>query len=136
MIRYHLRCAQGHDFDGWYASSEGFDRLAAVGQVLCPTCGTDDVAKALMTPSVAVAGDRPLTGPDADESALAALRAHVEAKSDYVGLRFAAEARAMHNGDLPERAIHGEARPEDARALIEDGIPVMPLPFTPRRQQN
>ncbi len=136
MIRYHLRCAQGHEFDGWYASSDGFDRLAAAGQVTCPSCGTADVAKALMTPAVSGAGDRPLTGAPTEEPALAKLRAHVEANSDYVGLRFAAEARAMHSGETPERAIHGEARPEDARALIEDGIPVLPLPFTPRRQQN
>jgi hypothetical protein len=70
------------------------------------------------------------------ETALAALRRQVEENSDYVGLNFAAEARAMHDGALPERPIHGEARLEEARALLEDGVPVAPLPFLPRRKTN
>ncbi|MFB2532709.1 DUF1178 family protein [Paracoccus sp. p4-l81] len=134
MIRYQLRCHQGHLFDGWYPSAAGYDRLAAAGQVVCPDCGSAQVDKALMAPSVAA--DRPLSTPGTAEAALKALRDHVEASSDDVGLRFAAEARAMHLGDIPERPIHGQARPDEARALIEDGVPVLPLPFTPRRQQN
>ncbi|MFZ1469866.1 MAG: DUF1178 family protein [Paracoccaceae bacterium] len=70
------------------------------------------------------------------EKALIELRRQVEANSDYVGLNFAAEARRIHYGDAPERAIYGEARPEDARQLIEDGVPVAPLPFLPRRKTN
>ena len=62
------------------------------------------------------------------------LRRHVEATSDYVGMSFAAEARAMHDGEKPERAIHGEARPDEARKLLEDGVPVAPLPFRTRRK--
>ena len=64
------------------------------------------------------------------------LRAHVEANSDYVGTRFVEEARRMHAGDTPERSIHGEARPEEARALLDDGVPVLPLPFAPKRTTN
>ena len=79
----------------------------------------------------------PLATPQSElEQKLAALRAHIEETSDYVGLSFAAEARAMHDGLIPERAIHGEARPDEARRLIEDGIPVAPLPFLPKRQAN
>ena len=70
------------------------------------------------------------------ERAVAALRREVERNSEYVGLRFAAEARAIHGGEAPERAIYGEARPEEARALLEDGIPVAPLPFVPKRKSN
>ena len=70
------------------------------------------------------------------EQAFAAMRKQVEENSDYVGMNFAAEARQMHDGTLPARAIYGEAKPEDARQLIEDGIPVAPLPFLPRRKTN
>ncbi len=70
------------------------------------------------------------------EAALAALRKQVEENSDYVGLNFAQEARAIHDGDAPARAIYGEARPDEARRLIEDGVPVAPLPFIPARKTN
>ncbi len=132
MIRYRLHCAQGHEFDGWYPSSGAYDRLAAAGQVGCPLCGSTRIDKALMTPALPPGGDNPSPG----ERALRALRHHLETESDDVGARFAAEARAMHEGDIPERPIHGEARPDEARALLEDGIPVLPLPFAPRRRQN
>lgn len=136
MIRYHLRCPQGHEFDGWYPSSEGFERLVAAAQVACPICGATDIEKALMTPAVAAEGALQAPADTEAERALQALRDHVEANSDYVGTAFADQARAMHDGDIPERAIHGEARLDQARALLEDGIPVMPLPFRPKRQQN
>ncbi|MFN3294718.1 MAG: DUF1178 family protein, partial [Gemmobacter sp.] len=107
------------------------------GHVACPECGSSKVAKALMAPSVVARPDRSLTAPrDPREAALAELRARIEAESDYVGLSFAAEARAMHEGRAPERAIHGEAKLEDARRLIEDGVPVAPLPFLPARKAN
>ena len=81
--------------------------------------------------------DRPLSAPASPaEQALAELRKHVEQNSDYVGGRFASEARAMHEGSAPERAIYGEARPDEARALIEDGVPVAPLPFNIGRKTN
>ncbi len=70
------------------------------------------------------------------EKALAKLREEVEKNSDYVGMNFASEARAMHEGDTPHRAIYGEAKPEDAKSLIEDGVPVAPLPFTPKAKTN
>ena len=140
MIRYALRCDRDHDFDGWFRSSDGFDALNAAGQVACAICGSTRISKALMAPSVPAeraAGAPALTAPrDPAEAALEKLRAHVEANSDYVGLKFADQARAMHDGDMPSRAIHGEARPEDAKRLIEDGIPVAPLPFIPKQKAN
>ena len=142
MIRYSLRCDQGHDFDGWFRSSDGFETLRAAGQVNCAICGSAKVEKALMAPRVAHGGEGAPDSPDlhsprdGHEAALEKLRRHVEANSDYVGMSFAAEARAMHEGAAPERAIHGEAGLEDARKLIEDGIPVAPLPFRARQRAN
>ena len=140
MIRYNLSCDQGHDFDSWFQSAAAYDRLAGQGHVACALCGSTAVEKALMAPALRPT-DRteaaPLAAPQSGlEQKLAALRAHIEETSDYVGLSFAAEARAMHDGLVPERAIHGEARPDEARRLIEDGIPVAPLPFLPKRQAN
>ncbi|MTH62984.1 DUF1178 family protein [Paracoccus shanxieyensis] len=134
MIRYDLHCDQGHDFDGWFRNSEGFETLKKAGQVTCAICGSASVEKALMAPGVAT---RDLQTPrNPQETALEKLREQVEANSDYVGMSFAAEARAMHQGDAPSRAIHGEARLEDARKLLEDGIPVAPLPFRSRQRAN
>ncbi|MDP5307258.1 DUF1178 family protein [Paracoccus spongiarum] len=149
MIRYALRCDKRHDFDGWFRSSEGFESLRRAGQVVCAQCGSTQVEKALMAPAVpkeaadqpaapaAQPSSHPLSRPrSAAEAALASLRRHVEANSDYVGMNFVAEARAMHEGAAPHRAIHGEARPDEARKLIEDGAPVAPLPFLPRQKSN
>lgn len=138
MIRYSLRCDKGHDFDGWFRSSEAFASMQAHAQVACTECGSRDVEKSLMAPSVAVKdAGRPLSAPtNPVAAALDKLRRHIEANSDYVGLQFADEARAIHDGRSPSRAIHGEARPDEARKLIEDGVPVAPLPFLPRQKSN
>lgn len=138
MIRYALHCRNGHDFDGWFRSSEGFDALVSAGQVSCTHCGSTEVEKRLMTPRVGAArSEGALQSPrDAQEVALGKLREHIEKNSEYVGMSFADEARAMHDGDRPGRAIHGEARPEEARKLLEDGVPVAPLPFLPRQRAH
>jgi len=135
MVRYSLSCADGHAFESWFQSATAFDDLAARGLLACAECGSSKVDKALMAPALSTAS--PLAEPrDPREARLAALRRHVEETSDYVGLSFATEARAMHEGDMPERPIWGEAKPEEARALLEDGIPVAPLPFMPKRGAN
>ncbi len=141
MIRYDLTCPEGHTFDSWFQSAEAFDALQVAGHLSCAICGTAGVEKRIMAPAVRPArkaGDKPkLKEPASDlEAALAEMRRQIEANSDYVGLNFAAEARRMHDGEIDERAIHGEAKAEDARALLEDGIPVAPLPFLPKRQAN
>ena len=147
MIRYALKCTQGHDFESWFQSAGAFDDLMEKGLVTCPKCGAGDVAKAVMAPGVRsrrtgkvdAAGAEDAAGAlsaaaDPAAQALVEMRARIEADSEYVGPKFAEEARAMHLGDTPERTIHGEARPEEAKALIEDGVPVLPLPFMPRRK--
>ncbi|ABL70657.1 MULTISPECIES: DUF1178 family protein [Paracoccus] len=139
MIRYALRCDKGHEFDGWFRSSDGFESLRAAGQVTCTHCGSTTVDKALMAPRVAQGRDEAadLHSPrNEHEAVLEKLRRHVEENSDYVGMSFASEARAMHEGLAPERAIHGEAKLEDARRLLEEGIPVAPLPFRSRQRAH
>lgn len=152
MIRYSLTCAKGHGFDSWFQNAAAYDSLRAAGQVACPLCGDATVDKVLMAPAVRPArtvearpvppaapdaAPAPLRAPQTEvEVAIAELRRQIEANSDYVGMNFVAEARRMHAGEVPERAIHGEARPEEARQLLEDGVPVAPLPFLPARKVN
>lgn len=137
MIRYTLKCADGHSFESWFATSEAYDKLASAGMVACSLCGSTQVEKTLMAPSVRQS-DAPAKPTRAAqmEATLAEMRKEVEANSNYVGTEFAKEARAMHDGKAPERAIHGEAKPEEARKLLEDGVPVIPLPFLPKRKLN
>lgn len=142
MIRYTLKCANDHRFESWFATADAFTQLQAAGHVACAFCGSTQVEKALMAPSVrparkSAANPAPLsTAQTPAEETLAVMRRAVEENSDYVGLDFVAEARAMHEGNAPERAIHGEAKLEEARALLEEGIPVAPLPFMPKRSTN
>ncbi len=141
MIRYALNCDKDHGFESWFASGSAYDALRAQGHVTCPVCGSTTVEKALMAPAVSQPATQPAPPtPSVRDPAVAAkieaLRKHVEANSDYVGMNFATEARAMHLGDAPERPIHGEAKIAEARALIEEGVPVAPLPFLPRNRTN
>lgn len=138
MISYTLKCADGHTFESWFQSADAYDKLHAQGHVLCVVCGTSSVEKALMAPAVARGGDgvpeRPLSRPlSPAEQALAEFRRRFEAVAEDVGDRFVEEARAMHAGTAPERAIYGTARIREARELIEEGIPVAPLPWGNRR---
>jgi hypothetical protein len=139
MIRYALKCDGDHAFESWFASAEAFDRLLTAGHVSCPDCGSATVGKALMAPAVAPGRGKtaPLAAPqDPREAALAELRRRIEENSEYVGMNFAAEARRIHDGDAPERSIYGEAKPDEAKRLIEDGVPVAPLPFLPKARAN
>ena len=142
MIRYSLKCGAGHGFDSWFKNAESFQALQSAGQVACPVCGATEVEKELMAPAVrparkAEAAKPDLSAPASDlEEKLAALRRQIEENSEYVGMNFAAEARRIHSGEAPERAIHGEAKPDEARAMIEEGLPVAPLPFLPSRKVN
>ncbi|MEX0339797.1 MAG: DUF1178 family protein [Arenibacterium sp.] len=141
MIQYALKCAEGHRFDSWFQSADAYEKLAARGLVECAVCGGGGVEKAVMTPRVNATSsqtkERPLSVPaNPAEQALAEMRKQIETNSDYVGNEFAKQARAMHEGEAPERAIHGEARLDEAKKLVEDGVPVMPLPFLPNRKSN
>lgn len=140
MIRYALKCDRGHSFESWFQSAEAFEKVRAAGMASCPDCGSTEVRKALMAPDVLPAGTRagPLRAAPVSEreKALAELRRRVEEGSDYVGMKFAAEARAIHEGDAPERSIWGEARIDEARQLVKDGVPVAPLPFRAKSKTN
>lgn len=153
LIRYTLTCDTSHRFDSWFRSASDYQVLADAGQLTCAVCGSPRVAKAVMAPMVAPAGqhDTPtgakpppgpaapaptLTGPGHAKTPLEHLRAHIEATSDDVGRTFAAEARAIHDGLAPDRPIRGEASGAEVRALLADDIPVVPLPFMSRRRTN
>lgn len=142
MIRYNLKCGAGHGFESWFKNAEGFAALQSAGQVSCPVCGSPEVEKELMAPTVrpsrkAAAAKPDLSAPASElEEKLAALKKQIEENSEYVGMNFAAEARKIHAGEAPERPIHGEAKPDEARAMIEEGLPVAPLPFLPARKVN
>lgn len=147
MIRYTLKCDEDHSFDSWFQSATAFDKLNSAGLVSCAICGSDTVKKAIMAPRVRPARssakaleatetqpDRPLSHPASPaEQAITEMRKKIEANSENVGSDFAREARAIHDGDAPKRAIIGEAKPEEAKSLMEDGIPVSPLPWASRK---
>jgi hypothetical protein len=142
MIRYSLVCEHDHAWDAWFASSASYDEQAARGLVACPICASTIVRKAPMAPAVVTSkAERPLPAVAAATPAPDTLdappqvkaffekwRAHVAENYDYVGDAFAAEARKIHEGETDDRLIYGETTPEEARALIEDGVPVAHLP--------
>lgn len=145
MIKYTLKCDEGHHAESWFQSADAYDVLARAGHLSCPVCGIDKVKKAIMAPRLNAkdnavvpetkAAEPVLSNPPDDVAReIAALREKVESSSDYVGAKFADEARAMHLGDKPERSIYGEARLDQAKELIEDGVPLMPLPFRPKQK--
>jgi len=139
MIIFDLRCAGGHVFEAWFGSSTDYYDQKARGLVACPLCGTDDVGKAPMAPAVPAKGSSRSAVPElfsgapeevkAMLAAAAAMQKKMLARSEGVGDRFADEARAIHLGEAEARAIHGRATRAQAESLIEDGIPVAPLPF-------
>ncbi len=145
MIRYTLKCDKDHSFDSWFQSASAFDKLKSAGLVSCSVCGGSNVEKAVMAPRVRPARSAagaaktppspgPLSAPASPaEQALREMRKKIEATSENVGQDFAREARAIHEGDAPERPIIGEAKPDEAKSLIEDGIPVSPLPWASRK---
>jgi hypothetical protein len=143
MIRYSLVCPEGHDFEAWFAGSEAYEKQRAGGTVACPVCGSTSVDKALMAPAVStsrkkesmrLAANMP-AGAEPEPKAVAAmlrkLRDHLTANAENVGPRFAEEARKIHYNEAEKRGIYGEASPDEARALAEEGIEFHPLPMLP-----
>lgn len=154
MIRYRLVCDGGHDFESWFPSSESYDDQAGRGFVACPVCGSARVSKGMMAPSIA-RGDHapaldtqtapaalpPVPVPQAGgmlgerereiRAALRAMREQVTRNADDVGAHFPEEARRIHYGETQTRAIYGQASLDEARALVEEGIAVAPLPPMP-----
>ncbi|MET0630103.1 MAG: DUF1178 family protein [Xanthobacteraceae bacterium] len=158
MIRYALACDQGHTFESWFQSSAAYDKQAKRGLVTCPHCGSPKVEKALMTPQLSGTKKRgktapvqstpapqlPAAAPDAPapvamvspqerefRKKLKELREHLTKNADYVGQKFPEEARKMHYGEVEHRSIYGEASPQDAKELHEEGIEFHPLPVLP-----
>ena len=139
MIVFDLRCGRDHVFEAWFASSAGFEEQRGRGLVECPVCGDHAVEKAVMAPRVAAKGNK-ISASEAKAllKAVATAQASALEKSRWVGREFAQEARAMHEGERSSEAIHGQATPAEARALIDDGVPVapLPLPVIPPEQAN
>ncbi len=149
MIHYQLRCSRDHAFDGWFKDSAAFDLQAEHGLLECPDCGATDVRRALMAPSVPRKGNQiapaapaePVeAGPPAALSPpipararalLQRLRAEVEKHGDYVGDRFADEARRIHHAETGPRAIYGDATKEQAESLRDEGIDALRIPWLP-----
>ena len=137
MIRFSLHCDRAHEFEGWFRDNADFDRQAKRGFVECPVCASNKVSKALMAPAVS-------TGKKKEKMALAAnaeqkrmmgelkkLAEKMRENADYVGDKFAEEARKIHFGETEARGIYGEATPDEALSLAEDGVEFMPLPVFP-----
>ncbi len=139
MIRYDLICAKGHQFDGWFSDSAAYDTQAKRGMISCTHCGVNKIEKQIMAPGIAAKGNRKsetqaMTAGQLDPRATALMqmmrdyRKHVTENSENVGTQFADEARKIHFKEVKERPIYGEATADDAKALIEDGIDVHPIP--------
>jgi hypothetical protein len=155
MIRYNLVCARSHEFESWFANSAAYDKQAKRGLVACPVCGSTKVEKAIMAPrlaradqpidvSVAPAAPAPELAPAAPtpvamispqerelRSKLKELRDHLTKNAENVGRQFPETARKMHYGELEHRSIYGEASPQEAKDLHEEGIEFHPLPVLP-----
>ncbi|RIK87768.1 MAG: DUF1178 domain-containing protein [Hyphomicrobiales bacterium] len=137
MIRFSLSCANDHAFDGWFRNGEDFEAQKKRGLVSCPVCRSAEVEKALMAPAVSTGRKRDriaLALGEEQRKALAKLKAMAEEakkNADYVGDRFAEEARKIHFGEVEPRGIYGEATAEEARGLLEDGVDFVPLPTFP-----
>lgn len=137
MIKYQLQCGSGCSFEGWFRSSDDFEREAGAAKLECPACGSVDVARAIMAPAIVgradMAAKKPKPAVINEMMAEAARRArdYVEKNFDYVGEKFPEEARRIHYGETKDRAIYGEATPVEAKELVDEGLSVAPLPIVP-----
>ena len=131
MIVYSLRCKNGHEFEGWFRDSNAYETQAEEGKLSCPTCNSRRVEKAIMAPAVAVSDRKPvLNDPEARKMRqfMTGLRKYVQENAEYVGPKFAEEARKIHYGESVDRHIYGETTLEEARELADEGVDVAPLP--------
>ncbi|WP_157018844.1 DUF1178 family protein [Mesorhizobium xinjiangense] len=137
MIRFALHCEKGHEFEAWFRNNDDYDTQAKRGLVGCPNCGSVKVGKALMAPSVASSKKKEqvaLAGNQEQRRIVAQLKEMTEklrASADYVGDKFAEEARRIHYGETEARGIYGEATVDEAKGLMEDGVEFIPLPNIP-----
>jgi hypothetical protein len=138
MIKYSIRCSEGHEFEAWFSNSAAYETQASGRQILCPSCGTDKVEKAPMAPNVVsgrtrgIQPEQVLSNPQGEIiTMMRKLREHVAQNSEYVGPRFAEEARKIHHEEAEARGIHGEASEQDVKLLKEEGVEFYPLPTLP-----
>ena len=137
MIRFALVCSDAHEFEGWFRDNADFDRQQKHNMVSCPVCETQSIGKAIMAPFVSTGRRQEKISLAMGEDQRRAMKqmrelaAKMKSGADYVGDKFADEARKIHDGDAGPRGIYGEATAEEARGLVEDGIDFMPLPSFP-----
>lgn len=133
MIVFDLQCRDGGEtFEAWFRSSADYEEQLGAGLVQCPNCQSVNVGKAPMAPRV------PRKGSDNPLARLAAVQAEMLKDSRWVGDKFEATARAIHSGEMEPQQVHGSATLDQAKSLVEDGVPVapLPLPVTPPNQVN
>src|SRR4029077_11292381 len=132
MILFSLRCASDHEFPACFRDCDGFDAQQKSGEIACPHCGDAQVEKAVMAPRIGRSRDKtPALSPAQMRAALVELRRQVETKCDYVGERFAEEARRIHYREVDPRGIYGEATSEESKELAEEGISFGRIPWVP-----
>jgi len=137
VIRFSLICEQDHEFEAWFRNNDDFDKQKKRGFVECPCCGSKKVAKALMAPAVSTGRKKEkiaLAMNEMQKKAMAEIKAlseKIRENADYVGDKFAEEARKIHFGETEARGIYGEATVEEAKSLAEDGVGFMPIPVFP-----
>ena len=164
MIRYKLQCDKDHTFDAWFSNSTSYDEQAGRNLVMCPECGSVQVSKAIMAPNIGTKDNRksiipleehtraisktpelqqtvtPAVAPELPEkrheiiSAMRKIRKIIEEKAEYVGPRFAEEARKIHYEEVEEKGIYGEASQLEVKELLEEGVDIQPFPMLPEDQ--
>lgn len=141
MIKYDLICKKEHEFEAWFRDSAAYDEQADKGKVVCPICGSKKVEKAIMAPNVSTSRKKKsakqqkmLAGQQAKLAKMMnEFRKNVEKTHDYVGEKFPEEARKIHYGETEQRDIYGEASLDEAKELVDEGVPVAPIPVAPKR---
>jgi hypothetical protein len=132
MILFALRCARDHEFDGWFRDGDAFEAQRAAGEIACPHCGDASVEKAVMAPRLGRSREAPPAAAMARmRQTLVEMRRQVEAHCDYVGNRFAEEARRIHYGEADPHGIYGEASDAESRDLTDEGISFGQIPWIP-----
>ena len=139
MICYSLICSKNHTFESWFANTAAYEKLKQQNLLSCSVCGNQDVKKAIMAPNVSPKTnnpskqEEPKLSSSESEKALTELKNHIKNNSEDVGNNFAVVARKMHEGETPERSIHGKTSLSEAKSLSEDGVPIIPLPWFDRK---
>jgi hypothetical protein len=138
VIVYRLKCTNGHEFEGWFASGAAFDEQAASGKLVCPMCESRQVEKAVMAPAVAGTKNDALDAAELKKmrKVMSGVRKYVLEHGEDVGRRFPEEVRKIHYGEVEERQIYGEASLQEVKDLVEEGVDVAPLPLDPDETSN